>query len=246
MARFRLRLLLIISAAMWMKLGMPAIAAAPFPNDCNNVCTTSQACAHECYPDLYSFQNNLTITCLTWGIYGSPCCGDSVCDSGETLSCSGDCPPEGCEGEGCDEGEGECGNDQCDGDEDCDSCPEDCGQDCGYCGDQICAANEFGGGGSQHPPGCNIPSESWCDYCEEDCGGCNPYYCDPAVCEDDNGQCRPCEEDSECAFGDEYCAFDGNCYISAECPNGTDLECTTALGPGWVCDTESHVCKPQT
>ena len=92
------------------------------------------------------------------------------------------------------------------------------------CGDSICSwPSEYGGYGSFNEPQCN-PSdpEAECSFCETDCGECDPDTCYPTVCEDDYGQCRPCELNSECPSG-EYCTFFGECdeipYV--ECENGS-------------------------
>ena len=105
-----------------------------------------------------------------------------------------------------------CGDFFCDEFEDCETCPEDCG-DCPpdpFCGDSFC--DEF----------------EDCDTCPEDCGDCPPEplcgdgVCgdgeDAANCCDDCGPCVPCPGICEC---DIFCciAWDDTCQ--AEC-DGTD------------------------
>ena len=82
---------------------------------------------------------------------------------------------------------------------------------------------EFGGYGSGNEPECN-PSDpnAESDYCELDCGGCWPADCDPYVCEDEYGQCRECDDDGECYWDDQYCAWYGQCEHSAICQSSFD------------------------
>jgi hypothetical protein len=162
-------------------------------------------------------------------------CGDHTCQSyfENQSNCSTDC------GTGGGGGGPTCGNGTCDGNEDCDSCPRDCSESCGICGDQYCAANEYGGGGSGHPPPCNVQTDMWCTYCETDCGGCNPAYCDPQVCADDYGRCRPCQSHSECFYTDQYCSpVDGTCHIGTACNDNTDCPAT------WTCTGNPKICVP--
>ncbi len=111
-----------------------------------------------------------------------------VCGDG-TCGDSEDC--DSCP-EDCGECESECGDGTCDDDEDCESCPEDCGECESECGDGTCDDDED------------------CESCPEDCGECEPE-CGDGVC-DDTEWCDTCPEDcGEC--GDEDCGYQ---------PRGTD------------------------
>ena len=117
------------------------------------------------------------------------------------------------------------------------------------CGDSICSwPAEFGGAGSFNDPQRN-PSdpEAECSFCETDCGECDPETCYPTVCEDDYGQCRPCELNSECPSG-EYCTFFGECDEIPYVECNENLDCTGEFGQGWYCDQNEnpYVCKPYT
>jgi len=194
----------VVAVSVWIRLGTP-MQAAPFPDDCSVDCTPTSSCDWVCYTSRDNWLNGYGTTCGAWGECnvsggGGGNCGNGICDSGET----------------------------------CDSCPQDCYASCGTCGDGNCAANEYGGAGSGHPPpsGCDAQHD-WCTYCPQDCNGaCSQYFCDPQVCDYDgthglSNQCMPCTSDVQCAYNDEYCAFDGNCYVSAHCD--TQADCTQAL-----------------
>ena len=126
--------------------------------------------------------------------------------------------------------------------ETCSSCVEDCWDEC-VCGDSICATPaEYGGYGSFNEPECN-PSdpEAECSFCATDCGACETDDCDPYVCQDEYGQCRWCQQHSECAYGDQYCEWYGQCEVGASCdPYAWPSECDT----GWTCSFQFEVCVP--
>ena len=214
----------LVAIAMWIRLGTP-VAAAIFPDSCQQNCTSESDCSQTCYATLEDFINDTATTCGNWG----------VCNGGGNGNGNGD-------GNG-----GPCGDGQCNNNETCDSCPQDCYAElCGTCGDGQCEANEYGGAGSGHPvpAGCTVQN-NWCRYCPEDCNGsCSQYYCDPQACDysgDYLYQCRPCQTGADCAYSDEYC-WGGLCYIgTTQCL--TNAECA-ALGSGdWKC-TANHVCGP--
>lgn len=257
----RFRWLFMLLVAVWVRLGAPVHA---FPNDCADVCTSGTTCTETCYPDELAFINGNAITCLQWGTYASPCCGDGSCNGGETASsCFSDCHcpdgacnagettatcPQDCTDPGGGGGPG-CGNGTCDAGEGCDTCVGDCHNECGYCGDGICSNAEIGGSGSGHENQCNPITSTWCSYCPEDCGYCEPVWgCDPGhgggrVCNDTYGKCRDCVNSSECAFSDEVCnPVTGTCVVPQGCQNNS--ECEQLYGTGWFCNQNDHQCKP--
>src|SRR5262245_7111395 len=61
-----------------------------------------------------------------------------------------------------------CGDQRCDLDETCSSCPDDCGACDPYCGDGTCGTLEY------------------CFTCPEDCGEC-PTFCGDGTCDPDEG-----------------------------------------------------------
>ena len=54
--------------------------------------------------------------------------------------------------------------------------------------------------------------------------------------------CRECDDDGECYWDDQYCAWYGQCEHSAICQSWFD--CYLELGPGWGCGP-SGVCVPE-
>ena len=116
------------------------------------------------------------------GVCGTADCSDGIRNQGETgVDCGGpcpDCPPE-------------CGDGNCNGDEDCSTCAEDCGTCCGNgtCDDdETCAACETDCGSCCGNGACD--NGETCATCETDCGPC----CGNGVC--DNGEtCVTCEAD---------------------------------------------------
>src|SRR5262245_53826762 len=253
----RLQLLAVVLIAAWMRLGVSVLA---FPNDCANVCTSETTCTDTCYPDELAFINGNAITCLQWGTYGTPCCGDGTCSSGEdSSSCFVDCHcgdgtcnagenTSTCPGDCVDPGGGggpHCPNGTVDGNENCDSCVADCHtqQECGYCGDCICSAAEIGGQGTGNENHCNPNTSTWCDYCPYDCGACVSYTCSQShlVCEDSFGKCRACYTNSECQ-SNEWCnVANGQCVPSINCTD--DAVCIAAYGSTYHC--VDNVCRPQ-
>ena len=134
-----------------------------------------------------------------------------------------------------------CGDSWCQNDEDCVSCPQDCGS-CPECGDNLCNGDETcqscpgdcgaccGNGNCQSlygedkiscPEDCIVCGDSSCDdgesctNCPDDCGACDP--CGNGTC-DWNETCLLCPAD--CG----YCCGNGNCEPDygetyTNCPN---------------------------
>jgi hypothetical protein len=246
-------------AFWWVRSGALAAQPALWPEDCNNVCSESGSCTDTCYASQVDFDNDNRISCYTFGVYGLPCCGDGECTSGEDASsCFSDCH---C-GDGlCNAGETtvtcpadcateppDCTGDCLGNDESCSDCPQDCSTEvsvCGYCGDGTCQADETGGAGSTHDGQCHPDTDEWCTYCAADCGGCDPDYCLNLglLCSDENGQCRNCDDDDDCAtFANDYCEDNsGTCIPSDSCSGNFD--CLVEFGLGWSCNG-SNVCRP--
>jgi hypothetical protein len=116
-------------------------------------------------------------TCLT--------CAMSSCGS-EAMACyNGTCGPT------------QCGDGQCQPEEDCTNCPDDCGACPDLCGDGTCQLSED------------------CNSCPADCGPC--YWCGDNYC-DPNEDCQSCPED--CGQCPILCG-DGNCQtlLGENCAN---------------------------
>ena len=122
-----------------------------------------------------------------------------------------------------------CGDGTCNGDETCETCPEDCGacndpsgQTIPTCGDGTCNGDET------------------CSSCPEDCGAC-PAECGDGICNGDE-TCSSCPEDcgacpAEC--GDGMCNGDETCSsCPADCGlcGGTGDTVTLSLGGGVTMD----------
>ena len=93
------------------------------------------------------------LAALVLGACGGPCqppCPTPVCGDGE---CNGDETCETCP-EDCGACAPVCGDGECNGDETCETCPEDCGACAPVCGDGECNGDET------------------CETCPEDCGTC--------------------------------------------------------------------------
>jgi hypothetical protein len=97
----------------------------------------------------------------------------SNCAPDDTCCINGDSP--GCE----------CGNGKCDDNEDCSSCPDDCGQ---------CEGEHCGNGK------CEPDRDENCSFCPQDCGECTTTECT------DNSQCS---DNSNCT--DDLCDNNGFC-----------------------------------
>ncbi len=187
------------------------------------------------------------IRMLFGGGWGTPACGDTVCDGGEDCgSCAADCGQ-------CPAPEPEpfCGDGACNGDEDCGACAQDCGA-CPppppACGDGACNGDETCGACAQDcgacpppPPACGdgaCNGDETCGACAQDCGACPPPppACGDGACNGDE-TCGTCAQDCNVcpppppACGDGACNGDETCGACAQdcgvCPAAGDL-------PGWI------------
>lgn len=134
-----------------------------------------------------------------------PTCDAGTCepDAGPTCGdevCNGDETCETCPSDcgECPPPPPVCGDEVCNGDETCETCPADCGVCPPTCGDQECNGDET------------------CDTCPADCGECPPPppFCGDETCDEgetcsncavDCGVCPPTCGDQECN-GDETCS----------------------------------------
>ncbi len=140
-------------------------------------------------------------------------------DDDEAVCGDGSCAQgEDCEScpDDCGDCEPECGDGSCHGDEDCDSCPEDCGECAAECGDGTCDEDED------------------CDSCSEDCGECEPE-CGDDVC-DDTEWCDTCPEDcGEC--GEEDCGYQPHGVDGPATLPGDETDTTLLDTTGWTAFT---------
>jgi len=149
---------------------------------------------------------------------GDECTGDDMCMAGEclgeTVLCETVCDDEVdddndgmtdcdddecadlpiCEGPACEDGE-------CNGDETCETCPEDCGA-CPACEDGECNGDET------------------CETCPEDCGAC-------PVC-DDNGACEGDEDCASCPGDCGACMTSCDGVCNQDYTPGSDCQCNAA------------------
>ena len=202
------------------------------PSDCDACCGNSV-----CEPDYQE-------TCLTCVMDCACGCGEE-CQEGSCIFTTCDdleCGDDGCGGEcgDCEEhyscSDGECvyvpwcGDNECTGDESCESCPTDCGI---CCGDGVCS-DGYGEDCSTCPADCA------CTGCGETCaaGNCVFTACDGVECGDDGcggscGTCSVCGEtcvNGSCEFtacvgkdcGDDGCGGScGTCEEHYLCEQGT-------------------------
>ena len=115
----------------------------------------------------------------------------------------------------------ECGDAACNGNEDCASCPADCGE-CAVvtCGDGECLAEDDEDAVS----------------CPEDC----PCECDTnAFCEAaEKNSAETCDCDADCTEGHHACEVDDHC--DTYCPKGEDPDCDDCK-----CDYNEGICEPE-
>ncbi len=136
---------------------------------------------------------------------------------------------------------GACGDGACDDNENCDSCPQDCGE---CCGNGSCDYGESCNSCSQDCGDCcgNGSCEpqygETCASCEEDCGPCECDY--DGVCEG-NENCNNCEDDCGECCGNGSCDDGDPCTddlcVDDECQNLLNYRC----GDG-VCDPQCENC----
>lgn len=169
-------------------------------------------------------------------------CGNGICELANHLSCPWDCP-ENCGNENCgtdenlnncpeDCGTG-CGNGKCEGNETGETKMPDsnfkkgdyvfCPQDCGYCGDSVCGAEEFD----------LNDFHSYCIDCQPGCGNgfCEPgespiicpYDCDSTAC--GNGNCEWNESPTICPEDCSHACGNGTCE-KGESPSVCVADCS--------------------
>ena len=169
-------------------------------------------------------------SCLTCVADCACACGE-LCQQGSCLftACEGkECGADGCGGScgTCDEDHHECldglcqyipwcGDEECNGDEQCDICPADCGL---CCGDGWCTAED-----GEDCDTC--PSDCACFVCGETCeeGVCVFTACDGMDCGDDTcgGFCGTCGPSEIC---------DESTYVCASIPDCTNGMCRVPAG----------------
>lgn len=200
-------------------------------NDCTiDVCVPGDGCEH---------QVNSGQPCDD----GDPCTSGDICDGASCVGGQNNC--------------GNCGDLFCSLDEDCETCPVDCGACEGVCGDGTCDSGEettcpqdcVGGLGSCGDGVCDLGEQLTCpEDCEDQGGGsCGDGVCDlgeqllcPEDCENSGPSCGPailC--DGVCdAFLDAFACPD-DCCGNATCDDFEDEECCYAdCGPEVVCGDE--------
>lgn len=193
------------------------ILAAPFPDDCAEVCSAS-ACGSTCYESELDFINGTYITCLQWGDYDPDeiCCGDELCNmvAGESCgSCAGDC--------GSCPASVTCNNSQCEPGEDCHSCSADCG---------TCTNGS----------GCN--DDGTCQDGED--ASCMDCLITNRTCSSSSDCSTPSAYDLVCVDGrcvaQDYPSYTSQCIDSFDCSPGWFCKETTGL---YSCGT-CKVCLP--
>ncbi|MFO8100796.1 MAG: C1 family peptidase [Dehalococcoidia bacterium] len=123
-----------------------------------------------------------------------------------------------------------CGNGECEEGEDCEICPEDCGE-CGTCtGETVC------GDGI-----CDEACGESCRSCPEDCGPCGPV-CGDGICEEGE-DCQSCPQDCPCepVCGNGECEFGETCR---SCPEDCGM-CASSCGDGECADGETYQTCPE-
>jgi hypothetical protein len=156
-------------------------------------------------------------------------CGESCQDLGSTgclacvaMSCGGNAMA--CYSGTC--GPTDCGDSSCQAEEDCTSCPEDCGACPDTCGDgecqlyEDCSTCELDCGPCFWCGDAYCDPEEDCESCPDDCGRC-PILCGDGICEQLLGEsCANCPQDCEC--GGITCGEIVTCFATCQdllCPN---------------------------
>jgi hypothetical protein len=220
----------------------------PCPDDCGNGwcdidedCTSCPADCGPCGGGGDCCAPNGTPGCDDDGIESCVCAQDIWCCSNVwDQACVDEITEYGCGS--C--GGASCGDDWCDLEETCETCPADCGP-CGGTGD-CCAPNGTPGCETASIEDCVCAQDPWCcsnewdQTCVEEvedfgCGDCGGATCGDAWC--DLGEtCETCPADcGECAgCGDGDCSWDEDCTTCSEdCgPCSTGDCCEPQDGPG--------------
>jgi hypothetical protein len=104
---------------------------------------------------------------------------------------------------------GKCGDGHCQGNEDCSTCPMDCGFCPPECGNGWCEAGESCGTCSQDCGACPVCGDGVCNYFDETCDSC-PQDCTSCGCGDEC-QVGPAQLASCSACTSQVCAQDPYC-----------------------------------
>lgn len=156
-----------------------------------------------------------------------PNCGDRTCGLDGCGGTCGQCTGgDVCADGQCSPPPPRCGDDACNGDEDCGTCPADCGN---CCGDGACdAANE---NCATCPADCDCEGDDRCDAQAQMCEACAPQ-CAGRECGADGcgGTCGDCAEGVDCDNGlcaacvpqcdDRACGDDGCDGVCGDCAGG--------------------------
>jgi len=189
----RLHYTLLLTAAVTIVHGLPALSAASMSQLCDQTCGPTADCSTECYPDGTALENGYPLTtCGDWGDCALPPTCANLC--GEWIDGATACQDANEDWITCEDYGTylHCGDKVCvEGAEDCDNCSDDC-KACPPT--PTCGAN-----------GCETGEN--CLNCPEDCGGCSPT----SSC-NNNGSCEP-GEDKSC----EDCQMIGFCQTNNDC-----------------------------
>ena len=127
-----------------------------------------------------------------------------------------------------------CGDGECNGKDNCQSCPEDCGECCGNgeCElelDEDCVSCPDDCGECCGNNGCEPELDEDCVSCPEDCGGCcGNGGCEPGLDED----CVSCPEDCD--------DCEGSCCIPSD-----SIGCSDPQAQNCVCNLDPFCCQTQ-
>ena len=169
---------------------------------CPEDCASSGSCS-DCEFDFTAYGSECCDT--AWDEYGINC---ADLEANYSWDCSGcNCPGDG---------DPECGDGVCNGDETYETCPDDCNApgecDAGYvtdCVDDDCCP------------------ESWIGDGFEDCED-QAYGCDLTCYDNDGGDCPDCENscgDGACNCGETYDDCPSDCNAPGECDDGYITDC---------------------
>lgn len=167
-----------------------------------------------------------------------PDCQGRICGSDGCAGSCGECEPEEvCSLEGrCDPPPPRCGDDVCNGEEDCATCPADCGS---CCGDGTCDEAR-GESCTTCPADCGCEAGEVCDAGSSTCEACAPQ-CEGRACGDDGcgGVCGMCDGGVACVAG----RCDAPCVpqcAGRECGGDGCGGACGACGGGEVCTAEGR------